>query len=116
MKTDREQVLFLIRDLVETRTGESLNQFTRNHSELQRYYIGLIHVTTTNKAICEALLIPVEAGTRYKDKLEKSSSLVASTDEFQCPYTGEMAHLLSTNPKEFDSLRKTVDTQMKLFQ
>jgi hypothetical protein len=116
MNTDREQVLFLIRDLIEARTGESLNQFVRNHSALQRYYIGLYHVVTTNKAICEALMIPVEAGTRYKAELERRGQLVASTVEFECPYTGEMAHLLSTNPKEFDSLKKSDDTQLKLFE
>jgi hypothetical protein len=84
--------------------------------ELKRYYLGLQHITTSNAAICLALNIPVNAGTRYKAELERSSYLVASVDGFVCPYTCENVQFLSTNPAEFARLIKGDDNQLNLFE
>ena len=48
--------------------------------ELKRYYLGLKYVSTSNNAICKAMNIPIEAGTRYKAELESNYNLVASPD------------------------------------
>ena len=84
--------------------------------ELKRYYLGLKYVTTSNNAICKALSIPVEAGTRYKVELENNYNLVASSDKFQCDYTGEYVQFLSTNPAEFERLKKSDINQLNLFE
>lgn len=107
--------LQIIRNEVEKRTGKSLNELITEYSALKRYEITLSIVTTTNKAVCQAMLIPVEAGTKYKRRLEKSGLLISSIDEFRCPYTGDLAHILSTNPSEFDKLRKVKNPQLTLF-
>lgn len=83
--------------------------------ERNRYYLGLQHITTSNNAICQALKIPVEAGTRYKAELESNNHLVASIDKFICPYTGEYVQFLSSNPEEFDRLTKSSTNQLNLF-
>lgn len=113
---DRQNVLQFIRNRVEKSTGIPLQQLLVEYSEIRRYKLALELITTSNKAICEALFIPVEAGTRYKAELENSGLLVSSIDKFQCPFTGELVHFLSTNKLEFDRLRKTNDTQLKLFK
>lgn len=84
--------------------------------ELKRYYLGLKYVTTSNNAICKALNVPVEAGTRYKVELESNYNLVASADKFQCDYTGEYVQFLSTNPAEFDRLKMSDVNQLNLFE
>jgi hypothetical protein len=84
--------------------------------ELDRYYLGLQHITTSNNAICQALRIPVEAGTRYKVVLERYNYLVASVDKFKCDYTGEYVQFLSTNPAEFARLIKSDPNQLNLFE
>ena len=84
--------------------------------ELNRYCLGLQHITTSNNAICQALKIPVEAGTRYKVELERNNYLVASVDKFQCDYTGEYVQFLSTNPAEFARLIKSDSNQLNLFE
>ncbi|MFV5695161.1 hypothetical protein ACM55G_06940 [Flavobacterium sp. LB3P122] len=83
--------------------------------ELKRYYLGLKYVTTSNNAICKAISIPIEAGTRYKADLENNYYLVASSDKFQCDYTGEYVQFLSTNPAEFERLKKSDINQLNLF-
>lgn len=84
--------------------------------ELKRYYLGLKYVTTSNNAVCTALNIPIEAGTRYKAELESNYNLVASADKFQCDYTGEYVQFLSTNPAEFERLKKSDINQLNLFE
>ena len=84
--------------------------------ELKRYYFGLQYITTSNNAICQALQIPVEAGTRYKVVLERNNYLVTSVDKFQCDYTGEYVQFLSTNPAEFARLLKSDTDQLNLFE
>jgi hypothetical protein len=84
--------------------------------ELKRYYFGLQYVTTSNNAICKALEIPVEAGTRYKAELESNNHLVGSVDKFTCPYTGENVQFLSASLEEFDRLIKLSTNQLNLFE
>ncbi len=112
---DKDFILQFIRNQVENGTGIVLKQLIAENSEKSLYYTALQYVTTTNKALCEAMYIPVEAGCRYKEMLEESGYLISSTDEFDCPFTRHKAHLLSTNPKEFEKLQKSMDTQLKLF-
>jgi hypothetical protein len=83
---------------------------------LDRYYLGLQHITTSNNAICLALKIPVEAGTRYKAHLERNNNLVASVEGFICPYSRKKVQFLSTNPAEFDRLIKPITNQLNLFE
>ena len=84
-----------------------------SYPEIKRYHLGLKHITTSNKAICEVLNITPESGTRYKAKLEENQNLVSSIDKFQCPYTRE--YVLSTNPLEFERLTKSKTNQLKMF-
>lgn len=113
---DKAFILQFIRTQVENGTGKPLSQLIKEYSALRRYKLALWYVTTTNKAVCEAMYVPVEAGTKYKRRLEKAGLLVTSTDEFRCPYTGDLAHLISTNPKEFERLQKSSDSQLKMFE
>ena len=101
---------------VEKGTGLSLYALKRNYSEDKLFAIALKHVTTTKKALCTALNIPIEAGCRYKRTLEKDGNLVQSIDEVICPFTKHPAHLISTNPKEFERLLKSNNNQTKLFE
>lgn len=107
--------LQFIRKQIENGSGKPLSQVIKEYSELRRYKLALWYVTTTNKAVCEAMCIPVEAGTKYKRRLEKIGHLVSSIDQFRCPYTGDLAHLLSTNPKEFERLQESRFKQLKMF-
>ncbi|MCI0922279.1 hypothetical protein [Sphingobacterium rhinopitheci] len=101
---------------MEKALNKSFFQLKKENTEDRLYYLGLRYVTTTNKAICEALTIPVEAGTRYKRSLEKAGLLVQSIDGFNCPYTFHKSHLLSTNPKEFVKFQKSNSNQLNLFE
>ena len=110
----RNLVLKNIRTEIVNASGKSFETILKM-PEIQRYHLGLYHITTSNKAICEALNIPTEAGCRYKVELEKNQNLVTSVDEFQCPFTKEYVHFLSTNPLEFESLTKSNTNQLKMF-
>jgi hypothetical protein len=104
----------IIKD-VERGTNLSISELKRNYSEDKLFAIALKHVTTTKKAICTAFNIPIEAGCRYKRTLEKDGNLIQSIDEVICPYTKHPAHLISTNPEEFERLLKSNNNQTKLF-
>lgn len=112
---DRAFILQFIRNQVEKGTGKNFIELKTEYAEDKLFYLSLKYVTTTKKALCEAMKIPVEAGCRYKRSLEKEGVLIQSIDEFDCPFTRHKAHLLSTNPKEFKRLLKSSDTQLKLF-
>ncbi|WP_313516749.1 hypothetical protein [Sphingobacterium sp.] len=115
--TKNKQILIAsIRQTVETGLNKTFSQLRIENSEDYLYYLGLWFVTTTNKAICQALNIPVEAGTRYKRTLEKAGLLVHSNEKYICPYTLHKSHLLSTNPKEFTKLLKSTSKQLNLFE
>ena len=88
---DKHFLLKTIRRQVVKYTGEPLETILM-YPELRRYRLALECCTTTNKAVCCAMFIPVEAGTRYKAHLEKNGYLVSSIDQFNCPVTGDKAH------------------------
>ena len=112
---DKQLILKFIRKQVVKGTGLSISELKKKYSEETLFQLGLKYVTTTKKAFCMALNIPVEAGCRYKRTLEKQGLLVQSIDEVICPYTNNQAHLISTNPKEFEMLLKSNDNQLNLF-
>ena len=111
---DKHLALENIVKTIEKGTGYTLAQLKEMYSEEQLFSIGLKHVTTTKKAICTALIIPVEAGCRYKRTLQKIDLLVESTDNFLCPITGNYAKHISTNTNEFAKLRLCNTNQTKL--
>jgi hypothetical protein len=98
---------------IEKGTGLSIKELKKTYIEEHLFYVALKHITTTKKALCTALEIPIEAACRYKRTLEKNKLLVQSIDKVACPSTKSMAHLLTTNPKEFERL--TYSKQYKLF-
>lgn len=106
----------LIIHSIEKGTGRKLTELRKTYSEDALFKLSLQFVTTTKKALCTALNIPVEAGCRYKRSLEKEGKLVQSIDEFICPITKHPAHLISTNPNEFESLLKSNSSQLNLFR
>lgn len=113
-KNRKKLVLKNIRTEIVKASGTSFETIIKT-PEIQRYHLGLHNITTSNKAICEALNIPTEAGCRYKANLEKNQNLVTSVDDFQCPFTKEYVHFLSTNPLEFERLTKSNTNQIKMF-
>ena len=86
----------------------------RNTIELLGFWES-VSVPTTKKAYCQALDIPFEAACRYKRAFEKRGLLVQSSYKIVCPYTGHLAHLISTNPIEFDNLKRIKIKQLSLF-
>ena len=98
---------------VEKGTGLTLSELKKKYREEQLFQIGLKHVTTTKKAFCVALSIPVEAGCRYKRNLEMKGLLKQSVEDVVCPFTKDLARLISTNPNEFERLSET--NQYSLF-
>lgn len=117
MKAGNDKQL-LLKDIVrkvENGTNKTIQQLKKELNEEQLFNIGLKYVTTTKKAYCTALKIPVEAGCRYKRTSEKQGRLVQSIDEVICPYTKHFAHLISTNPNEFEKLQTSSSNQLKLF-
>lgn len=102
-----------VRMKIEKSTGLSIAELKSKYNEDKLFQVGLYHVTTTKKVICEALSIPVEGACRYKRNLEKNGLLVESVDEVVCSYTNNPAHLITTNPSEFEGIRKT--NQLNIF-
>jgi hypothetical protein len=113
---DKNLTLQYIVKRVEKGTGLSLSELKKQYSEEHLFSLALKHVTTTKKALCTAFNIPVEAGCRYKRTLEKESNLVQSINQVICPFTKHPAHLISTNPKEFERLLKSNTNQLNLFE
>ncbi|WCM42698.1 hypothetical protein MG290_03190 [Flavobacterium sp. CBA20B-1] len=109
---DTEFVLKFIIKTLEKGTKLSLKQCKSKYSDERLFYIALQYVTTTKKALCTALNIPIEAGCRYKRTLEKEGRLIQSIDEVICPLTKYPAHLISTNPNEFERLLKPKSNQL----
>lgn len=112
---DRKLTVRLIVQHVEKCSGLSLKQLKERYPEDKLFFVALQYVTTTKKALCTAMDIPVEAGCRYKRSLEDAGLLVESKDEFACPFTGWQAKLISTNPTEFDNLNTSKSKQVKMF-
>jgi len=112
---DKHLTLQFIVKQVENGTGLNLSELKEIYVEDVLFVLALKHVTTTKKALCTALDIPVEAGCRYKRRIEKNGKLVQSTDKVICPFTKHPAHLISTNPKEFERLLNSMNNQLNLF-
>ena len=103
---DRQNLIDFIVRTIEKKTGLTLRELKRTHTQKELYRIGLYYFSTTNKTICEALKIPVEAGTRRKRDLEKEGRLMASRKKRICPFTKHPAKFLTTNPDQFNELLK----------
>lgn len=114
-RKDRALILQFIISKVENGTGKTLSELKKEYSEERLFYTGLKHITTTKKAFCKALNINIDNACRYKRALEINGYLVQSTDEVFCPFTNHKAHLISTNPKEFERLQKSNSNQLKMF-
>ncbi|WP_321995354.1 hypothetical protein [Draconibacterium orientale] len=112
---DRNFISNFIRKQVEKGTGQSILELKQELGEDKLFYVALQHVSTTKKAISEAMGIPIEAACRYKRALEKNGLLVESIDEVKCPVTKHSAHLLSTNPREFGRLLKSKYKQLNIW-
>lgn len=104
-----------IRKAVEKETGLTFSELKKKYSEQALFYKVLRCVTTTKKAVCKTFDISIENACRYKRKIEEQGLLVQSVDEVKCPYSGCMAHILSTNEKMFAELTKSNTNQLKLF-
>jgi len=113
---DKNLILQYIIKQVKNGTGLSFSELKKQYSEEHLFSLALKHVTTTKKALCTALNIPVEAGCRYKRTLEKEGNLVQSIDEVICIFTKHPAHLISTNHNEFERLLKSNTNQLNLFE
>jgi len=113
---DRKLILQYVVKQVEKGTNLKICELKKQFNEEQLFYIALKHVTTTKKALCTALNIPVEAGCRYKRQNEKNGNLVQSIYVVVCPFTKHFAHEISTNPKEFERLLKSNTNQLRLFE
>jgi hypothetical protein len=113
---DNHLALQFIVKQIEKGTELSLAELKRQYSEEHLFAVALKHVTTTKKALCTALNIPIEAGCRYKRTLEKEGNLVQSIDDVICPFTKHPAHEISTNPKEYERLLKSKTNQLNLFE
>lgn len=101
---DRQLLLSRIRKRIETGEGKPFSEIKKKYREEQLFYISLKHVTTTKKALCTAIGIPIEAACRYKRHFENRGLLKQSERDIICPYTKHPARLLSTNPDEFSRL------------
>jgi hypothetical protein len=117
LRKDKNNIyLESIVNIIEQNTGQSLHELKELYPEDQLFQLGLQYVTTTKKAYCTALHIPVEAGCRYKRRLEKDGLLVSSIFQVICPFTKHAAHLITTDPMEFDRLLKSNLKQLNLFE
>lgn len=99
MSKDKQLLLQFVVTTIEKSTGLSYEQLKERFSQEALYRLGLYYFPTTNKTICEALNIPVEAGTRRKRSLEKKGLLKKSQVQMLCPFTKHFAFYLSTDPK-----------------
>lgn len=112
---DKKLTVKFILNQVQNGTGMSLSELKETYSEEMLFYVSLKHITTTKKAICMAMEIPVESACRYKRDFQKRGLLVESIDNFICPITRHLAKNLTTNSKEFEKLRSSNTNQLKLF-
>lgn len=114
-RKNKQNVLNAIIRTVEKKTGLTYSQLKKEYPEDKLFSIALQYVTTTKKAVCTAFKLPIEACCRYKRHLEDAGLLVESANDVVCPYTKHLARLISTNPKEFDRLKKIKPIQGNLF-
>jgi hypothetical protein len=94
---------------IEQSTGLTFDELKTRYTQADLFKVCLFHVTTTKKAISTAFNLPIETMCRRKRELEKCGLLVQSTKKVICPITKHPAHLISTNPAEFDRLLNIVN-------
>jgi hypothetical protein len=112
---DKKLIVNYIISRVEKGTGFSIDRLKKRYTEEVYFYEALKYVTTTKKALCKALDINIDNACRYKRELEIKGYLFQSIDKVICPFTGFLAHLLSTNSEEFVKLQNSQTTQLNLF-
>jgi hypothetical protein len=111
---DKNSILEHIRKQIEKGTGKTIAELKKEYAEDKLFALALNYVTTTKKALCMALGIPVEGACRYIRRAEKSGALVQSVERYYCPFTKHLAHKITTNPDEFTELQKPRYTQLSL--
>ncbi|MCS4226421.1 hypothetical protein [Sphingobacterium sp. BIGb0165] len=112
---NKKTLMNTIITVIERYTKKDIDSLKKELKEEELFFLGLRYLTTTKKAYCQALGIPIEAACRYKRTFEKKGLLVQSSYKIVCPYTGHLAHLISTNPVEFDNLKRIKVNQLSLF-
>lgn len=110
---DLKSLIDHLRKQIENGSRKSIQALIEENSEDRLFYLGAYYVTTTKKALCEAIRVPVEAACRHKRKFEKEGKLKQSEADVICPVTKHPARLISTNPNEFDKLDNS--NQLKIF-
>ena len=110
---NKEKTIKYIVKQVEKGTGHTIKELKHKYSDKKLFFEALKHVTTTKKALCKSLNLEIDNACRDKRDFEKKGVLIQSVDRFSCPYSTEKAHLLTTNPEEFEKLTKS--NQLKLF-
>lgn len=112
---NKQLIVKYIINRVEKGTGKTVSELKQHYNEEHLFYEALKHVTTTKKALCKALNINIDNACRYKRSFEKNGILAQSVKEIVCPYTGFLAHEISTNPSEFERLRQDDNNQLTIF-
>ena len=112
---DKQILVETIRKQIESKSGRTIDYWRENADQLTVFYLGAKYVTTTKKVLTLALKLPIEHCCRYKRKLEKNGYLVQSIKPIICPFTKHPAHLISTNPNEFERLTNINNNQLNLF-
>ena len=107
----KEFILDQIRRSIEYGSGFSIDKLKDEYAEDSFFYESLKHITTTKKALCQAVGIPVEAACRYKRLYEKCG-LLWQVKHVYCPFTRHMAWTLTTDP---DKAPKHNDTSSNGF-
>lgn len=108
----QQKVEAIIIDKVEKGTGTTLPDLKKEYSDQRLFIEALKHVTTTSRALCEALKIHSPSACRYK-RWNDNYILRESKTQVQCPWSGYKAKLLSTDPNEFEGLDN--NDQLSLF-
>jgi hypothetical protein len=96
----KQFIIQFLRKEIEAKTGLSITELKNKYTQEHLFYEALKYVTTTKKALCEALLLPVEGSCRYKRKKEKIG-LLKEVKKVNCPLTGHEAWTLTTDEKLF---------------
>lgn len=94
----RKIILHYIRQAIEKGSGMSIEEMRKQYSEDRFFYEALKHLSTTKKALCEAIRMPVENACRYKRYYERAGLLWEVTQTY-CPFTRHLAWTITTDPK-----------------
>jgi hypothetical protein len=97
---NRQLFIQFLRKEIESKSGLSISELKNRYTQEQLFFEALKYVTTTKKALCEALLIPVEGTCRYKRNSEKVG-LLKEVKKINCPFTGRKAWTITTDENQF---------------